>query len=309
MKSIFTNFAVIFVLATPVRAAVNDAFLVKYGQSQAVIVTADTPPRATRLAAQELQLYVEKISGAKLPILTEDQTRDAGDKPPVKVFVGRSSATDALHLAVDGLRNGAYRIAAGENWLALLGDDTNFTPIVPWLRSNSDWGSGRVHEQWHKITNSTWGNPLSQMRKHYTGSTGSYGTPNHQATAADGTVHVWGFDERGSFNAVCGFLRSLGVRWYLPGELGEVVPELKTIALPRTERNAARATSLLYDEIVQPDFAVRAFNIRFGVHRHDTSLCQYGAASMPARCAAIGTVHFLSPWAILWQRPAARTRP
>ena len=38
-------------------------------------------------------------------------------------------------------------------------------------------------------------------------------------------------DENGSLNAVCEFLRGLGVRWYMPGKLGEVVPEQKSIAL------------------------------------------------------------------------------
>jgi hypothetical protein len=57
------------------------------------------------------------------------------------------------------------------------------------------------------------------------------------------TLEVWGLDERGSFNAVSGFLQKLGARWYLPGELGEVLPSMKTIPLPKL------------DETVQPDFA------------------------------------------------------
>ena len=56
-------------------------------------------------------------------------------------------------------------------------------------------------------------------------------------------MQLWGYDERGSFNAVCGFLHALGVRWYMPGEFGEVVPTLKTIPLPKI------------DETVRPDFA------------------------------------------------------
>ena len=58
---------------------------------------------------------------------------------------------------------------------------------------------------------------------------------------------IWEKDARGSLNAVYAFLRDLGVRWYLPGELGEIVPKEASIALPRM------------DKTVRPDFALRYF--------------------------------------------------
>ena len=61
-------------------------------------------------------------------------------------------------------------------------------------------------------------------------------------------------------NAVCGFLTRLGARWYRPGELGEVLPSLKTIELPKL------------DETVRPDFRLRQFNFRFGVVGPETAL-------------------------------------
>ena len=254
MKTII-NLAGLCLLSTSLgEAQATDTFIVKDGQPRAEIVIAEQSPRSTRLAAQELQLYVEKISAAKLPIVTEPSR-----KASVKLCVGRSPQTDMLNVSADGLKCGAYRIVSGDDWLALIGDDTDFTPIEPWPRSNSDWVSGRVHDEWDRITGSHWGNPLSQLRKHYTGRTTTFGKPDHEATAEDGTVHVWGFDERGSYNAVCGFLRGLGVRWYMPGEIGEVVPKMATIPLEKI------------DETVRPDFPVRAFNIRFGVHGRETA--------------------------------------
>ena len=56
-----------------------------------------------------------------------------------------------------------------------------------------------------------------------------------EAPAKEEREYLWQFDERGSLNAVCGHLRSLGVRWYLPGELGEVVPKMKSIPLPKLD--------------------------------------------------------------------------
>ncbi|MCH5373389.1 MAG: DUF4838 domain-containing protein, partial [Planctomycetes bacterium] len=235
------------------RAA--ERFLVLNGQPCAEIVIAADPPRSTRLAAGELQTYIQKISGARLPIVTVPRP-----EVPVKVYVGKCRTTDERNIDAGDLKDGAYRIVSGDDWLVLIGDDTDFVPIEPWPRSNGDWVSGRVHAEWDKITGAAWGNPLSQLRKHYTGSTANFGKPDAEGTDPSGNVYLWGFDERGSFNAVCGFLRGLGVRWYMPGELGEVVPSMPTIALPTV------------DQTVRPDFAVRRFNFRFGVHGHDTAM-------------------------------------
>jgi len=240
--------------AVSVAPAVGETFLVEDGRPRAQIVLAEDPPRTTRLAARELQTYVEKISGATLPIVTEPR----GDLP-VRVYVGRSAHTERLGIAAGDLEHGAYRIVSGDDWLVLIGDDSDFTPVGPWPRSHSDWTSGRVHDEWDRITGAKWGNPMSQLRKHYTGRAGDFGKPRSDGVDQSDTIHVWGFDERGSLNAVCGFLRGLGVRWYMPGELGEVVPSMRSIPLPKT------------DETVRPDFPVRRINFRFGVHGRDTA--------------------------------------
>lgn len=79
-----------------------------------------------RLAAQELQDSVEKISGAKLPIAMTPSA-----DVPVQIYVGRSTHTDRLNVAADGLQHGAYRIVSGDRWLVLIGEDSEFTPIEP----------------------------------------------------------------------------------------------------------------------------------------------------------------------------------
>ncbi len=61
----------IWCVLTIVIAAPGQSLLVKDGQPCAEIVIADQPPRTTRLAAQELQRCLEKISGAKLEIVTK----------------------------------------------------------------------------------------------------------------------------------------------------------------------------------------------------------------------------------------------
>ena len=167
--------------------------------------------------------------------------------------------TRQLGITAEGLDDGAYRIVSGDDWLALVGNDENFVPKEPWARGNSQIRSGELQAAWNKITGEEWGVPGAGMYKNRLVLPIDYGLPGSTSKATDqprgGTprLELWSFDERGSFNAVCGYLRSLGVRWYLPGELGEVVPRLSTLPLPQI------------DETVRPDFALRQFNVRFSV--------------------------------------------
>jgi hypothetical protein len=51
-----------------------------------------------------------------------------------------------------------------------------------------------------------------------------------QPTTKSRRTNEWSDDKGGSLNAVYAWLRTLGVRRYMPGELGEVVPEAQSIA-------------------------------------------------------------------------------
>ena len=253
MSAVHRSIALLLVLIC--ASAFGGAFLVKDGRPLAEIVIADKPPRTTRLAARELQAYIQTVSGATLPIVTEP----TGDVP-VKVLVGRSLHTDKLKVSADDLRYGAYRIVSGDGWLVLIGDDTDFTPTEPWPRGYHDIRSGKIQRAWNKITGRHWGYTHSQLHKHYSGRNSLFGTPNEEKLDKDGNVNVWTYDERGSFNAVCGFLRGLGVRWYMPGEIGEIVPQMKTIALPKIDRT------------VRPDFPMRILNFRAGLYGRDANM-------------------------------------
>jgi len=213
-----------------------DSYLVENDRPRAEIVINGTPTRTQRVAARELQTYLKKISGAELRIGSEP-SRDF----PVKLYVGASSYTEGLGLTADGLKYGAYRIVSGDNWMVFIGDDTDFVPIEPWPRSNTDISSGKMQQAWDAITGENWGYPHRQLYKHYSGPNRLFGTPDEQKTDNDGNINIWTFDERGSFNAVCGYLRKLGVRWYMPGEIGEILPRLDSIALSKI------------DETVHPD--------------------------------------------------------
>lgn len=240
-------------ILTSTRLIAAEPLIVENGQPRAEIVLAEKPERTVRVAAAELQAYVEKISGVRLPIVT----KPSGNA--VKLFVGRSAHTHKLGITAEGLKYGAYRLVSGSDWMVFLGDDADFTPVEPWARNNGSIANGWLQNEWNKITGEKWGVPQAGMYKHRMKLPGDVGKPEGATTDKNEILELWGFDERGSYNAVCGWLQGLGVRWYLPGELGEIVPEMKTIPLTKT------------DQVVRPDFDVRRFNFRFSTVSPDTA--------------------------------------
>lgn len=157
--------------------------IVEDGKPTATIIVrkADLDNAASKpaIAARELQTYVEKITGAKLPIVS-DEVKVAG----VRILVGASKATAERGLDIPSGRTPAGREegyvyhSAGDT-LVLAGNDAD---------------------------------------------------PYH-----------------GTEYAVYDFLDRVGVRWYMPGEYGEVVPKRAGIVL---ETRDAR---------LKPDFAMRTY--------------------------------------------------
>ncbi|MBC8350127.1 MAG: DUF4838 domain-containing protein [Verrucomicrobia bacterium] len=231
--------------------------IVKEGKPNAQIVIADkNRPRMATLAALELQRGIEKISGARLPIVT---TPDASIA--VKIYVGKSPETEKLGIKDDGLKYGAYRIVSRNDWLALIGNDNDFdADKYPIPKRRGDLES---QKKWDKavkesgLTDSTWATPFRNVRA-------DLWSPKDFAKILDdkygkGSFLLWmtggkalkGFwlhDEGGSLNAVYALLRQLGAHWFMAGELGEVLPKTATL-----EKVGPR------DELVKPDYPLRAY--------------------------------------------------
>ncbi len=207
------------------RAAAGP-FLVEDGQPRAAIVIAAEPTRMQKLAAEELQKYVRKISGAELPI----GTAPVGDLP-MTIYVGESEHTRKLDLTTEGLDYGAYRIRSGDGYLALLGRDDDYFmdkpgdggPVFPQGRKDRD----AAEAAWRKQHGDLWASPFLSISDY------------------NPSLGVWSVDEHGSLNAVNDFLRWLGVRWYMPGDFGEVCPTMASIPVPEI------------DETVRPEWKQR----------------------------------------------------
>ena len=228
-----------------------DLVLVNRGLPAAEIVVAENRPRMVTLAAVELRHFVEKMSGARLPIVT---TPTADQR--LKIHIGRSAETERLGITSEGLRDGAYRLASGPDWLVLIGEDRDFSPEkMPWPLKRND--APRAEAEWDKLiagkSDAPWGFPFASGFKAYWNPgdfaqqmTARYGEDFPKLWARKGGF--WLHDQGGSLNAVHDLLRQLGARFFMPGELGEVVPKKATLAI------AAQ------DKTVRPDFAMRDWN-------------------------------------------------
>lgn len=179
---------VLLLLSLAALAWAGKITLVANGKPTAVIILAEQPTENARVAAEELQRYLEKISGAKLLILSESMNmrlQVEGVDHPAEIYVGHSGCVDNLR---------GLDIPAGI--------------------------SKNLHEEGYVL----------------------YGKGDRLVLAGNDTLPYYG-----TRYAVYDFLTRLGVRWYLPGDYGEVVPKMTTIAVDELK------------VIERPDFSARTF--------------------------------------------------
>ncbi len=156
-------------VATALAAAgCAQSALVRNGRPEAAIVISATASADEKLAAQELQDYVRKISGATLPVGT---TAAAGLPSQVRIGAFGTEAVSAC--------------------------------------------------------------------------SGERPPPDGFALSRDGeTLFIVGGDARGTLYGVYDFLDTdLGVRWFMPGEMGEDIPSSPTVLLPTVSRTGVARRS------------------------------------------------------------------
>jgi hypothetical protein len=177
----------------------------------------------------------------------------------------------------------------------------------PWAKNNSGRGE-KLQSEWEKASGLPFGVPNGGLYK--------YRERMPEALAKEEREYLWQFDERGLFNAACGYLRSLDVRWYLPGERGRVVSKINSIRLPRSDaRSRSRETSdgaseklnshesgYVVDETVKPDFEATQFSVRFAtsdeeVMRWVLLACRcWRFGAITSRTGMFSTIRCLSGW-------------
>ena len=162
-------------------------------------------------AARELQTYIQRISGARLPIVADDQPAEGA-----LILVGESRYTRELGLTNDSFARQEYLIRTVGNRLILIGRD-------------------QVYDEWMN-------------------STRNVGTIHDGASSPLETYQAIGTNY-----AVTTFLEDYcGVRWYLPGEIGQVVPKKATLAIPPIDlrRKPSTRHRMVRPDLIPPKFYI-----------------------------------------------------
>jgi hypothetical protein len=114
----------------PAQPQVGAATLVEKGQARAVIIVPDKPSPLVDNAARVLRDHIKQMSGAELPIRTEDRITGLPTQEQVWILVGEGKLTEKLGLTSKGLKPGGIVQSAKGNVLALFGTDAR-TPSDP----------------------------------------------------------------------------------------------------------------------------------------------------------------------------------
>jgi len=224
MKARWIFAATLFLSAS----AFADVELVRNGEPVGEIVIAADAEQGVKLAAEDLQKHFNLISGATLPIVNRPTPGVRG-----RVYVGASRFTEALGFKPAEFDCSGLEILAKENYVILDGPNKHWKPS-PYNMKYIDvrYLGGSV------ITGVTPPKPEgfpSPELKAWQDFCGEKFTTIHLNNAPgdfNRPLEIYTNDDLGPWYAVAELLEQLGVRWYMPYELGTVIPEKKTIASP-----------------------------------------------------------------------------
>ncbi len=118
-----TTACILIASAAAAQAAPAPFVLARGGKPAATIVVASSATTAARFAAAELQTHLHRITGATLPIVTDEQPVSGA-----RVLVGESAATRAFGLRSATFRSQEYLVRIRPNTLVLIGRDADDLP-------------------------------------------------------------------------------------------------------------------------------------------------------------------------------------
>ena len=206
-------------------AAAYSAQLVKDGQPAAEIILDTNAHASVKVAAEQIQKYIEKMSGAKLEIVSAPT-----GKYPARLYVGASAATKELGFTLDDVKHDGFKILARGNDVVVAGHDIDWYTEYGFSEENLDnvfrserWPdrSGR----WNDFTASGRSPMFILLRERY-------------RSAADRAHPQIGAAPYGAFHR-SNSLFPLDAPFQSLMKISKVIPEKKDIVTPT--RNKARA--------------------------------------------------------------------
>ncbi|MBU1566211.1 MAG: DUF4838 domain-containing protein [Proteobacteria bacterium] len=214
--------ALIFATTLSLGSAEGQVELVKDGKAVAEIVLAKDANQSMKLAAKDIQEYLQQMSGADLPIVDSPTTGVNN-----QVYSGASEFTKRLGFIPADFKTSGYEIVAKTNYVILAGLDrlskeTPFGWTLPekrYLNSNApkpkDFPSAKL-KAWQDFC----GEKFTPAQLDF----GGKGKLNSE-------LEIYQNDDVGTWYAASELLEQLGVRFYAPYENGTVVPEMENVAI------------------------------------------------------------------------------
>jgi hypothetical protein len=141
VRKVFVVSALVIGTAVQLFAAQSPLTLVRDGEAQSVIVTADKPSSSARDAARDLQMWIEKTGGAKLAIRRESDVRPSDG---VRILVGASEATAKLGIDPASFELEEICIHTYPDILVVMGDDKRPDGVT---LKGTVWAVGTLAEQ------------------------------------------------------------------------------------------------------------------------------------------------------------------
>src|SRR5262249_44816807 len=123
MTATFTRLATVLLCGLLAHAQATAAILVAKGQSRAVIILPEQASPVVEHAARVLRDHIKEMSGAELPIRTEDKVTGSPSREQAWILVGESKLTEKLGLTSKGLGPGGIVVYAKGDVVALFGVD------------------------------------------------------------------------------------------------------------------------------------------------------------------------------------------
>ena len=127
MRSLRRHFLLTFTVLLPAFLSETQALdLVRDGEPTSVIVIPSKWLLWQKLAAEELQYHLEKMSGARVPILTEDKLREGTEQ--TLILIGQSKRLSALGIETAELKPETLIVRVVGKVLVLAGEDGTQEP-------------------------------------------------------------------------------------------------------------------------------------------------------------------------------------
>ncbi len=220
MKKLLLSAAALFLVA----ASLVGAQIVKDGKAVSEIILAESTDPSLKVAAEEIQKYVKKMTGAGLAIVSKPT-----GKVPVRIYVGPSALTEKLGVSLADVKHDGFKIVVKGNDIVIAGKDFDWYNQLKLEERNSAgvYPLKPTAKDWEKFTGHKWRSPMFLYAR------------NDWMVRTRPKLEFYTMNGTGTLYGAYHFLEQFGFRWYASytgkdEDLGKVIPQTKNLAIADT---------------------------------------------------------------------------